>query len=199
MGLNNHINSLNRAKQRAEKAQKLLVERKKDIDEKELNVITSFENKHLVAKDLNKDLEEQVTFWDKAADAVSTFVGSWKYIVFFTLFILGWIGFNLIHTFIHPFDGYPFTFLNLVLGVLLALQAPLIMMSQNRQSEKDKAMNEHAYLLELKNELTLQLLHEEIDEINEGYLKELLDIQKTQLTILEDLLEKHKTKSKGGK
>lgn len=123
--------------------------------------------------------DKPMTFGQKMADKVATFGGSWTFIGAFALVMVVWI---LINTYIlvsHPFDPYPFILLNLVLSCLASLQAPIIMMSQNRQEEKDRERAQHDYLINLKAEMEIRNL-----QIN---MKNLFEIQKKQLALLEEL------------
>lgn len=125
----------------------------------------------------------------RIADKVAAFGGSWKFIIIFAGIIFSWV---LINTFIlikKPFDPYPFILLNLVLSCLAALQAPVIMMSQNRQSAKDRYQAEHDYQVNLKSELEIRHLHDKIDFITHQWIK-LMETQEMQMEIMEELLDK---------
>jgi CRP/FNR family transcriptional regulator, cyclic AMP receptor protein len=119
----------------------------------------------LASKNVNVEMDEQMSFSDKLADRVADFVGSWKFLIIFLICIVIWCVFNIIELIFLPFDPYPFVFLNLVLAVVASFQAPLIMMSQNRAQIKDRLRADLDYQVNLKSELLLQQLHAKIDEI----------------------------------
>lgn len=118
-----------------------------------------------IAIDVDKQEESKMTFGDRVADKVSEIAGSWTFIILFVLFLLGWIVLNTIVFVSDAIDPYPFILLNLVLSCISALQAPIIMMSQNRQAEKDSLRNQNDYRTDLKSELILESLHDQMEEI----------------------------------
>ena len=113
--------------------------------------------------DVDKQQEEKKTFGDRVADKVSAIAGSWAFILCFTLFIIFWIILNTVILKEKPIDEFPFVLLNLLLSCLAALQAPVIMMSQNRQAEKDSLRNQNDYRIDLKSELILEQIDERIE------------------------------------
>jgi CRP/FNR family cyclic AMP-dependent transcriptional regulator len=119
----------------------------------------------MASRNINEEMDEQMSFGDRLADRVADFVGSWKFVIYFLLGIGVWCVLNIIELVFMTFDPYPFVFLNLVLALVASLQAPLIMMSQNRAQIKDRLRAEQDYQVNLKSELMLQQLHEKIDEI----------------------------------
>lgn len=110
------------------------------------------------------DNDENLSFGDKAADKLAKFAGSWLFIILFCIFLLGWIAVNL-YFLSNPFDPYPFILLNLILSCLASVQAPLIMMSQNRQEEKDRRRSESDYKTGLKTEIIIEDMHYKLDKI----------------------------------
>ena len=108
--------------------------------------------------------EEDITFGQKAADILARFAGSWAFVISFTLFLIGWIIANIL-LLKEPFDPYPFILLNLILSCIAAIQAPLIMMSQNRQEEKDRKRSEGDYKINLKSEIIVEDMHYKLDTI----------------------------------
>jgi uncharacterized membrane protein len=122
----------------------------------------------------------------RVADAVASFGGSWPFLGLFAFIMLVWMFSNIV-LLARPFDPYPFILLNLVLSCLAAMQAPIIMMSQNRQSLKDRERAEHDYQINLKSELELQLLHEKLDHLILVEWQRLLDLQALQTEMLEEL------------
>ncbi len=125
----------------------------------------------------------------RAADAVASFGGSWTFVGLFGAVMVLWVGLNsyLLATHGSTFDAYPFILLNLFLSMLAAIQAPVILMSQNRQSEKDRLHAEHDYEVNLKAELEIMLLHDKIDQLRQTQWAELLALQKRQLDMLSAL------------
>lgn len=123
------------------------------------------------------------------ADKIASFGGSWKFIIIFGLFILIWIFSNIIFLLNKDFDPYPFILLNLILSCLAALQAPDIMMSQNRQEEKDRERSKQDYMVNLKSELEIRMLHEKLDHLIMHQQQELLNIQQVQVEMMEDIMK----------
>lgn len=128
--------------------------------------------------------EEQVTFGQRVADRVAAFGGSWSFIGLFILMVILWIGGNTVLMVWKPFDPYPFILLNLILSCVAALQAPVIMMSQNRQEDKDRQRARSDYMINLKAELEIRGLHRKIDLLIAEEMKTLFEIQKGQVDIL---------------
>lgn len=123
------------------------------------------------------------------ADKVASFGGSWTFIISFFIFILVWISSNVFILLNKGFDPYPFILLNLILSCLAALQAPVIMMSQNRQEEKDRERAKKDYLINLKSELEIRLLDDKLDHLIMHQQQELIEIQKVQIEMMNDILE----------
>jgi len=151
------------------------------------------EHKH-VSKNINKDFDNQLTFGQRVADKVASFGGSWTFILIFASVLVGWVILNSVvlvksNT---SFDPYPYILLNLFLSMLAAIQAPIIMMSQNRQAAKDRLDAAHDYQVNLKAEMEIAKLHEKIDELCGQKLSELLTLQQEQLRLLTQLIEKNK-------
>lgn len=119
-----------------------------------------------VSEDVYEEIEEDSTFGERMADRIANFAGSWTFIIGFCILMAVWIGVNL---FLgeRAFDQYPFILLNLTLSTLAALQAPMILMAQNRQAEKDRAMAQNDYQVNLKSELEIADLHRKVDELSE--------------------------------
>jgi uncharacterized membrane protein len=136
--------------------------------------------------------EANQSFGGRVADKVASFGGSWKFIILFTSFIFVWILVNVIVFANKGFDPYPFILLNLLLSCIAALQAPVIMMSQNRQEEKDRERAKNDYMVNLKSELEIRALHEKIDHLLMHQQQELIEIQKVQIEMLMDILTNQK-------
>ena len=150
------------------------------------------EGKH-IARNVTKEYDEETTFGQRAADVVATFGGSWTFVGLFAAVMLIWVGLNafLLTKRGTTFDPYPYILLNLFLSMLAAIQAPVILMSQNRHSEKDRLNAEHDYEVNLKAELDIMLLHDKMDQLRERQWEELLAIQQQQLAILAELIKKN--------
>jgi uncharacterized membrane protein len=145
-------------------------------------------------KSLTKTVEEtdfsDLTLGQRVADKVATFGGSWTFIISFGFVITLWISINSWLLSIKPFDPYPFILLNLLLSCLAALQAPVIMMSQNRQEEKDRERAKKDFLINLKSELEIRLLHEKVDYLIMHQQQDLLEIQKIQVEMMDSIIQK---------
>lgn len=120
-----------------------------------------------VSKNINESQDKNLTLGQKAADKIASFGGSWTFIIIFAVTLTGWIILNAYILLNKGFDPYPFVFLNLVLSCLAAVQAPIIMMSQNRQTEKDRLTSANDYLVNLKSEIIVEDLHKKIDVLME--------------------------------
>ncbi len=120
-----------------------------------------------VSRNINEEEEENMTFGERIADRVAAFGGSWTFIIFFGVTLVAWVGINSTLLAKHSFDPYPFIFLNLILSMLAAIQAPVIMMSQNRQGSKDRMKSDMDYRIDLKGEMEVAHLHTKVDQIYE--------------------------------
>lgn len=159
------------------------------LDERTQNVARHVAKRQHITKNLSQELDEQASFGQRAADAVASFGGSWMFICMFVSVLVAWVILNSVVLSQHnaAFDPYPYILLNLFLSMVAAIQAPIILMSQNRQTEKDRLNAEHDYEINLKAELEIMLLHEKIDVLREQQWAELLELQKRQLLLLEVL------------
>ena len=158
-----------------------------NLTEVEKQVIQSVSKNTMISTEVEED-EKEITFGQKLADKVAEFGGSWGFIIFFMSFLVVWILLNVFWLSNHGFDPYPFILLNLILSCIAAIQAPVIMMSQNRQEEKDRERAKKDYKINLKSELEIRELHEKIDHLIIHYQQDLLEIQKTQIDLLENIL-----------
>ncbi|RZT97676.1 DUF1003 domain-containing protein [Rivibacter subsaxonicus] len=147
-----------------------------------------------IARDLTQDYDARPGLGQRAADAVASFGGSWTFVGLFAAAMLLWVGLNAFLLMNHgkTFDPYPYILLNLFLSMLAAIQAPIILMSQNRQSEKDRLTTAHDYEVNLKAELEIMLLHQKIDALREQQWDDLLKLQQQQLALLTALADKGK-------
>jgi len=156
----------------------------------EHKVIDSFQNHSILTDNIEDDDKTVLTFGQKIADKVATFGGSWTFILSFCSFLIIWILVNVYWFHNQGFDPYPYILLNLILSCIAALQAPVIMMSQNRQEEKDRIRAKNDYMINLKSELEIRMLHEKIDHLIMHQQEELLEIQKVQIDMMEDILQR---------
>ena len=172
-------------------AKRLLGASYESLDEHTQKVTRHMAGRKHIARNTAKESDTVATRGQRAADAVANFGGSWTFIALFATALVVWVGLN---SFIlaqqgKAFDPYPYILLNLFLSMLAAIQAPIILMSQNRQSEKDRLHAEHDYEVNLKAELEIMLLHEKVDLLREGQWGELLAMQKEQLQRLAELMD----------
>ena len=158
------------------------------------DVIEAIKNNSILSENIQDEIEAELTFGQRLADQVASFGGSWTFIITFFSFILVWMIINIWFLATRPFDPFPFILLNLILSCLAAIQAPIIMMSQNRQEQKDRQRGEHDYKINLKAELEIKLLSEKIDHLLVHQNKKLLEIQEVQTDYLEDLMKELKKK-----
>lgn len=169
----------------------------------EIEQLLSDENRHLnklhqIVKDTIKAEElivhnllnpplEVISRGQKLADKVAQFGGSWRFILIFGIVLAVWIVFNVVALGRYKFDPYPFILMNLILSCIAALQAPVIMMSQNRQEEKDRMQSENDYMINLKTEMQIRSLHQKMDVLLEDQIKTLFDTQQKQFTLLKEI------------
>jgi uncharacterized membrane protein len=144
----------------------------------------------LIIENLLNPPKELLTRGQKISDRVARFGGSWAFIISFFIILLIWIIFNVNAARSLIFDPYPFILMNLILSCIAALQAPIIMMSQNRQEEKDRQRSENDYLINLKAELEVRGLHQKVDLLLEEQIKTLFESQAKQLEILKSIEQK---------
>lgn len=175
---------------RYEYMQDLLATDKGELSILEEDVIRSLNEQELVTKNLNREFDGKFTFGQRLADNVAKFGGSWRFIIIFAGVLVVWIIINSIALLRRPFDSYPFILLNLVLSCLAAIQAPIIMMSQNRQSEKDRLQADHDYRTNLKAELEVRQLNRKMDQLLMHHWQRLLEIQRIQTELMEEIIRK---------
>jgi uncharacterized membrane protein len=155
----------------------------------EKNVIGSLTDEKLLVSAVEDEMGPR-SFGQKVADKVADFGGSWTFIILFVVFIMLWISINIYILVNKGFDPYPFILLNLILSCVAALQAPVIMMSQNRQEEKDRDRAKKDYMINLKSELEIRMMHEKLDHLILHQQQELIEIQKVQIEMINDILNK---------
>jgi uncharacterized membrane protein len=166
-----------------------------ELSDLEQTVLGAMEDKKTITDKIEDD-EEELSIGQRLADKVADFGGSWSFILFFLGFMVLWISINTYVLIQHPFDRYPFILLNLILSCLAALQAPIIMMSQNRQEEKDRSRAKKDYMINLKSELEIRMVHEKLDHLIMHQQHELIEIQKVQVEMMNDIMNRINHRSK---
>lgn len=161
-----------------------------EVSNLEYEVLNSMKQHELISKNVEGQLEQKWTFGERLADKIATFGGSWAFLICFSAFLAVWILVNTVVMVKHPADPYPFILLNLMLSCLAAMQAPIIMMSQNRQEAKDRMRSENDYQVNLKAELEIRHLHEKIDHLLMHQWDRLAKIQEIQLDLLSEMSKK---------
>lgn len=159
-----------------------------ELSSLEKTVLQSLTGNTTLTDKLDGDDIQNLTFGQRIADKVASFGGSWTFIISFGIFIFIWININVFWMVNKSFDPYPFILLNLILSCIAAIQAPVIMMSQNRQEEKDRDRARKDYMINLKSELEIRTLHEKIDHLIMDQQQELLEMQKDQIDLMNDIL-----------
>jgi len=162
------------------------------LDERTQKVARHVAGRQHIARNLAAEFATAPTRGQRAADAVATFGGSWTFVGLFAATMLVWVLLNafLVMSRGSTFDPYPYILLNLFLSMLAAIQAPIILMSQNRQSERDRISAEHDYEINLKAELEIMLLHQKLDDLRETQWAGLLALQQEQLKLLSSLIDR---------
>lgn len=166
-----------------------------ELSDMESKVLEALKENTLLSDDPDDDATN-LTFGQRVADKVASFGGSWTFIILFVTFLLLWIAANIFILANKGFDPYPFILLNLILSCVAALQAPVIMMSQNRQGEKDREKAQNDYMVNLKSELEIRMLHEKLDHLILHQEQSLIEIQKVQIDMMNDILVRMESKSK---
>ncbi|OGU55747.1 MAG: hypothetical protein A2V66_11750 [Ignavibacteria bacterium RBG_13_36_8] len=170
--------------------QKLLEEEKGELSNIETEVLTSLQKAELLSKNIEPEIDEKLSIGNRVADKVALFGGSWIFIGSFLLLMLIWILINVFLLINRPFDPYPFILLNLILSCIAALQAPIIMMSQNRQESKDRQRSLYDYQINLKAEMEIRQLHEKIDHLIIHQNQRMFEIQQIQTELLQEIADK---------
>jgi uncharacterized membrane protein len=172
---------------RSEYIQGLLQSEKGELSSLDQEVLDSLKRHETLASNVDDEYEKTFSLGERLADRLADFGGSWTFIVIFGGVLLGWIVLNSSVLVTRPFDPYPFIFLNLILSCLAAIQAPVIMMSQNRQEAKDRRRSQHDYQINLKAELEIRHLHEKLDHLLSRQWERLVAIQQVQLDVLSEI------------
>ena len=179
------LNDLNQF--RMQYIQGLLESEKGELTTLDREVLESLQLHETLSSNVDAEFEKDLTLGEKMADRLASFGGSWTFISIFASILVFWIGLNSLVLLKKPFDPYPFILLNLVLSCLAAVQAPVIMMSQNRQEDKDRLRSQHDYQVNLKAELEIRHLHDKIDHLLSNQWERLVEIQQIQVDLLSEL------------
>jgi uncharacterized membrane protein len=172
---------------RGEYVQVLMEQEKGELSSLERSVIESLARQETLAENIEDQFQKKLSLGERLADQIADFGGSWTFISLFGAFILIWIVINTVLLIMRPFDPYPFILLNLMLSCLAAVQAPIIMMSQNRQEARDRLRSESDYRVNLKAELEIRHLHEKLDHLLQHQWERLIEIQKIQIELMNEL------------
>ena len=187
-----HVCAPDLARFRREYVENLLADERGELAELDRQVIASLEAGAPVSRNPEDEAEDRYAFGERLADRVAEFGGSWTFILSFLAVLVVWMLANVLVLSTRPFDPYPFILLNLVLSCLAALQAPVIMMSQRRQETKDRLRAENDYRVNLKSELEIRQLHEKIDHLLYVQWERMVEIQQTQLDLLDELSQRRR-------
>jgi uncharacterized membrane protein len=164
-----------------------LEEEKGELTALEEEVVRSIQEQETVSKNINTEYEGRITLGGRMSDRLAAYGGSWKFILGFIGVLFLWIALNARLLIQKPFDPFPFILLNLVLSCLAAIQAPIILMSQNRQDAKDRLRSEYDYRVNLKSELEVRYLHQKLDHFLKKEWQTMLEIQEIQLDLMKEL------------
>lgn len=175
---------------RAEYIKKVIEKDKGELTDLEKEVLDRMKQHEILSENINLEFERQLTPGERLADVIAGFGGSWLFIIIFSCILVSWVVVNSWVIIRKPFDPYPYILLNLVLSCLAAMQAPVIMMSQNRQETRDRIRAENDYRINLRAELEIRHLHEKMDHLLMKQWERLLEIQEVQIDILEELSDK---------
>ncbi|MCX5892706.1 MAG: DUF1003 domain-containing protein [Deltaproteobacteria bacterium] len=158
-----------------------------EVGDLEKGVAESLEEEQVTSRNINIEFEANLTLGERLADRLADFGGSWTFISLFMAILFIWLGINTWILLEKPFDPYPYILLNLVLSCLAAIQAPVILMSQNRQEARDRLRAEHDYEINLKAEIEIRKLHEKLDHLLMHQWQRLMDIQQLQVDLMEEI------------
>jgi uncharacterized membrane protein len=167
--------------------QNLLESEKGELTTLDHDVLESLQRHETLSSNVDAEFEKDLTLGEKMADKLASFGGSWTFLIIFGALLLAWIVSNSVMLIKKPFDPYPFILLNLVLSCLAAVQAPVIMMSQNRVEDKDRLRSQHDYRVNLKAELEIRHLHDKVDHLLSHQWERLVEIQQIQIDLLSEL------------
>ena len=172
---------------RTDTARKFLAKELEKLSEEERDIVQRFISRGRVARNVAEEFDEHLTLGQRISDGVAEMMGSWRFIIIQSTLLAGWVVLN-ISAYINHWDPYPFILLNLALSFQAAYAAPIIMMSQNRQSEKDRMQSKNDYEVDMKAEMEIMQLHEKFNELRDSYWADLVRMQQQQIEMLERLL-----------
>ena len=158
-----------------------------ELSDLEKEVLESLASHEILSTHVDKEYDSTLTFGQRLSDKIASFGGSWSFIIIFFCILVLWISINSLIWAFRPFDPYPFILLNLFLSCLAAIQAPIIMMSQNRQEAKDRLRASHDYQINLKAELEIRQIHQKLDHLLSRQWERLVEIQEVQLELLNEM------------
>jgi uncharacterized membrane protein len=158
-----------------------------ELSDLEKAVVESLASHEILSMHVDQEYDSTLTFGQRLSDKIASFGGSWRFIIIFFFILVLWISVNSLILAFKPFDPYPFILLNLILSCLAAIQAPIIMMSQNRQEAKDRLRASHDYQINLKAELEIRQLHQKLDHLLSRQWERLVDIQEVQIELLNEM------------
>lgn len=182
---------------RQETARKLLKVELDKLSPQEREIVERFINRRHIARNVIREFDEKLSFGEQIADKVAAFGGSWTFIFIFLSLLIVWMVFNTFVLATRAYDPYPYILLNLILSCVAALQAPVIMMSQNRMAAKDREQATHDYEVNIKAELEILQLQEKLNELRERDWMVLIEMQQKQIQMLERLLSQAIPKQHG--
>lgn len=172
---------------REEYVKNIVATGKGEVSDLEEDVMKSLKEHEVLSRNVNEEFERKLTLGERMADSLADYAGSWRFIIIFMAVLAIWIAVNTVVLIQKPYDPYPFILLNLILSCIAAIQAPVIMMSQNRQESKDRLRSEYDYRVNLKAELEIRQLHEKMDHLLVTQWQRLLEIQEMQMELIEEL------------
>ncbi|MEQ1903580.1 MAG: DUF1003 domain-containing protein [Pirellulaceae bacterium] len=170
--------------------QELLSSEKGEITVLESEVLDSLRKHEILAANIDSEFQQKWSLGERMADKIASFGGSWYFLLAFAALMVVWIVVNSFLLISRAFDPFPFILLNLILSCLAAVQAPVIMMSQNRQEAKDRLRSQHDYQINLKAELEIRHLHEKVDHLLSHQWQRLVEIQQIQIELLSELAKR---------
>lgn len=180
---------------RIEHVQDVLETERGELSHLDEQVVKSLKKHDVMTRNVNEEFEKNLTLGQKLSDGLTAFVGSWTFIILFGIVLVLWIAVNAIIIW-KPFDPYPFILLNLILSTVAAFQAPIIMMSQNRQTQKDSLRSEQDYKTDLKAELEIRHINSKVDQLMSHQWQRLLEIQRIQMELMEDHMNNEEKNSR---
>lgn len=179
------LNDLQRFQQQYVRS--LLEDEQGELSTLDKEVLQGLKEHEILARNPEVEIDAHLTPGQRLADRIAAFGGSWWFIIAFAIILFGWMALNSWILVSKPFDPYPYILLNLVLSTLAAIQAPLIMMSQNRQESRDRARAQHDYQVNLKAELEIRQLHQKIDHMLSHQWERLVEIQEVQMELINEV------------